>query len=118
MLPSTSCQFWLANHAALAALNDAWAERIETAGATRQMLAGIAAWPEASVSIPPASIRDASCAVAKCGISSAAAESATNLACGRIMRPGTTGFPTPFPPEVYRFAAAGCASDSGERPGD
>src|ERR1044071_5191393 len=86
MLPSTSCQFWFSSHAELERLTDPRGPRMPVVGATRQMVFGIAAWPEASVYNPPASIRDVTCPSANCGIS-IAADSATYLAPGRVTRP-------------------------------
>src|SRR6185503_18889706 len=86
MVPSTSCQLWFAYHAELDRLREPRAPRMPRAGATRQMLLGIAAWPEASVYNPPASIRDVTCPSANCGIS-IAADNATYLARGRLIRP-------------------------------
>src|SRR4051812_28216361 len=86
MLPSTSCQFWFAYHAELERLTEPRAPRMPIVGATRQMLVGIAAWPEASVYSPPASIRDVTCPSANCGIS-IAADNATYLARGKVIRP-------------------------------
>src|SRR5687768_10828359 len=84
MVPSTSCQLWFSYHAELDRLSEPRAPLMPTAGATRQMLVGIAAWPEASVCNPPASMRDVNCPSAICGIS-IAAESATYLARDRGM---------------------------------
>src|SRR3954469_4050366 len=86
MLPSTSCQLWFSSQAELERLSEPRGPRMPIVGATRQMLVGIAAWPEASVYRSPASIRDDTCPSANCGIS-IAADNATYLARKWVMRP-------------------------------